>query len=386
MTGSFALAGARIFDGAGLKHGRAVVIADGRVRAVLAEKECPSGVPVHRIEGLLAPGFIDIQVNGGGGVLLNDQPTVAGVRAIAEAHRRYGTTGLLPTLVTDTRDKMAEALAAVRQALAEGVPGVLGIHLEGPFLNPERKGVHDPKLMRRIEPEDVALVTSLGAGRTLVTIAPELTTTEVIREIAGAGVRIAAGHTTASYEVMEAARAAGLTGVTHLFNAMPPFMGREPSVIGAALDDPDLWPSLIVDLFHVSAPSLRIALEARGWERTILVTDAMSTVGSDIRSFMLGDREITRADGRLTTADGTLAGSDLDMATAVRNTVTTLGLPLEAALHMASRAPAEFLGLGDELGRIAPGCRADLVLLDDALRVTETWIDGVSSQGERETA
>jgi N-acetylglucosamine-6-phosphate deacetylase len=377
---AFALAGARIFDGAEIRHGHAVIIADGRIRAVLHEKECPSGVPIRRAEGLLAPGFIDIQVNGGGGVLLNDHPTLDGVRAIAAAHRPYGTTGLLPTLITDTRDKMRAAIAAVRAALDAGVPGVLGIHLEGPYLNPERKGVHDPALMRRIEDEDVALVTSLGRGTTLLTIAPELTAPEVIARIAGSGVRIAAGHTTSSYEVMQAARAAGLTGVTHLFNAMPPFMGREPGVIGAALDDRDLWPSLIVDLFHVSAPSLRVALAARGWERTILTTDAMSTVGSDILGFTLGGRAITRADGRLTTADGTLAGSDLDMATAVRNTVEALGLPLEAALHMASGAPAGFLGLERELGRIAPGFRASLVLLDDTLHVTGTWIDGVANE------
>ncbi len=377
---AFAIAGARLFDGDALHHGRVVLVADGRIRAVLPEAECPAGTPVHRVAGLLAPGFVDIQVNGGGGVLLNDRPTVDGVRTIAEAHRRFGTTGMLPTLVTDTRERMAEAIAAVRAALAEGVPGILGIHLEGPYLNPERKGVHDPRLMRRIEEEDIALVGSLGVGRTLITIAPELTTPEVIGRIAGSGVLIAAGHTTASYEVMMAARAAGLTGVTHLFNAMPPLMGREPSVIGAALDDQGLWPSLIVDLFHAAVPSLRVALAARGFARTILVTDAMSTVGTDMDSFMLGDRVITRAGGRLTTADGTLAGSDLDMATAVRNAVEALGLPLEAALHMASRAPAEFLGLGGELGRIAPGYRASLVLLDDGLRVTETWIDGVSSE------
>jgi N-acetylglucosamine-6-phosphate deacetylase len=276
---------------------------------------------------------------------------------------------------------MAEAIAATRDALAAGVPGVLGIHLEGPYLNPVRKGVHDPALMRRIAEDDIALVTSLGRGVTLLTLAPERTTPETIRRIANAGVILAAGHTAASYEEMAAARQSGLTGVTHLFNAMPPLAGRDPGVVGAALDDPDLWPSLIVDLFHVSAPSLRVALAARGWARTILVTDAMSTVGTDIRSFMLGDRVISRADGRLTTADGTIAGSDLDMATAVRNTVTALGLPVEAALHMASRAPAEFLGLGAALGRIAPGYRASLVLLDDALQVTETWIDGVSSEG-----
>ncbi|MBX3580213.1 MAG: amidohydrolase family protein, partial [Rhizobiaceae bacterium] len=194
---------------------------------------------------------------------------------------------------------------------------------------------------------------------------------------------LAAGHTAATYDEMAAARRAGLTGVTHLFNAMPPLQGRDPGVVGAALDDPDLWPSLIVDLFHVSAPSLRIALAARGWERTILVTDAMSTVGTDMTGFDFGGRRITRANGRLTTADGTIAGSDLDMATAVRNTVEALGLPLEAALHMASRAPAEFLGLGAELGHIAPGYRASLVLLDDGLRVTETWVDGLSTAPAR---
>jgi N-acetylglucosamine-6-phosphate deacetylase len=375
---AFALAGARIFDGARLCDGHAVIVADGRVRAVVKDVEVPADVPVRRVEGLLAPGFIDIQVNGGGGVLLNDAPTVDGIRTIAEAHRRYGTTGLLPTLITDTSERMAEAIAATRAAIAEGVPGVLGIHIEGPYLNPARKGVHDPALMRRIEDEDIALVSSLGRGRTLLTIAPERTTPDVIRRFADAGVILAAGHTAASYDEMRAAREAGLTGVTHLFNAMPPLMGRDPGVVGAALDDADLWPSLIVDLLHVSAPSLRIALAARGWERTMLVTDAMSTVGSDIQDFTLGGRTITRTDGRLTTADGTLAGSDLDMATAVRNTVEALGLPVEAALHMASRAPAEFLGLGAELGRIAPGYRASLVLLDDGLRVTETWIDGLS--------
>ena len=378
---AFALAGARVFDGAQLRDGHAVVIDGPQIRAVVRDTEVPADVPIHMVEGLLAPGFIDIQVNGGGGVLLNDAPTVAGIRTIAAAHRGFGTTGLLPTLITTTPERMAEAIAATRAALEAGVPGVLGIHLEGPYLNPERKGVHDAALMRTIGEDDIALVTSLGRGRTLLTLAPERTTPETVRRIADAGVILAAGHTAASYDEMRAARQAGLAGVTHLFNAMPPLAGRDPGVVGAALDDPDLWPSLIVDLFHVSAPSLRIALAARGWERTILVTDAMSTVGSDITHFTLDGRIITRSEGRLTTAEGTIAGSDLDMATAVRNTVAGLGLPVEAALHMAARAPAEFLGLGAELGRIAPGYRASLVLLGDDLRVSETWIDGTSSQG-----
>jgi N-acetylglucosamine-6-phosphate deacetylase len=374
---ALALAGARVFDGAHLLDGRAVVIDADRVVAVVPDRELPAGIRVRWLDGLLAPGFIDVQVNGGGGVLFNDERTVAGIAAIGAAHRRYGTTGFLPTLVTDTREVMAEAVGAANEALRQGVPGVLGIHLEGPFLNPDRKGVHDPRLMRGIEEEDVAIATSLVGGRMLMTIAPEKVPVATVGRLAGAGIHLSAGHTTASYEAMMAAKAAGLTGVTHLFNAMPPLAGREPGVIGAALDDGDLFVGLIVDMHHVSAASLRVAIAAKGWERMMLVTDAMPSVGSDAPSFTMQGRLITRANGRLTTADGTLAGSDLDMASAVRNTVEALGLPLEAALHMASRAPAEFLGLSDRYGRIAAGYQASLVLLDDGLRVRATWIDGV---------
>ena len=377
---AIALAGARFFDGSQLVAGHAVIIDAGRIAAVVDDRDLPAGVPVRRVEGLVAPGFIDVQVNGGGGVLFNETRTAAGISAIGRAHRRFGTTGFLPTFITDTRERQAEAIAAARTAIAAKVPGVLGIHLEGPFLNPERKGVHDPRMMRPIENEDVALMTSLGAGRTLVTLAPEKTSTQTIARLAGAGLILSAGHTTASYETIRAARAAGLTGFTHLFNAMPPLAGRAPGPGGAALDDAEAWVGLIVDLIHVSAPSLRVAVAAKGWERMMLVTDAMPSVGSDLDSFVLHGRTVTRKDGRLTTEDGTLAGSDLDMASAVRNSVAHLGLPLEAALRMASRSPAEFLGLGHELGRVAPGHRADLVLLDDDLCVVETWIDGVESE------
>jgi N-acetylglucosamine-6-phosphate deacetylase len=374
---ALALVGARVFDGAHLLDGRAVVIDADRIVALASERDLPAGIRVRRIEGLLAPGFIDVQVNGGGGVLFNDDRSPAAIAAIGAAHRRYGTTGFLPTLITDTRAAMAEAVAAADAAIAEGVPGVLGIHLEGPFLNPARKGVHDPSLMRPAEDDDVAIMSGMKGGRTLVTLAPEMVPMEVIRRLVSAGVRVAAGHTAASYETMMAAKAAGLTGVTHLFNAMPPLAGREPGVIGAALDDGDFYPGLIVDLHHVAAASLRVAVAAAGWERMMLVTDAMPSVGSDAPGFMIQGRAVTRREGRLTTADGTLAGSDLDMASAVRNTVGELGLPLEAALAMASRIPAEFLGLADRYGRIAAGHRASLVLLDDGLRARATWIEGV---------
>ena len=375
-----ALIGAHIFDGTQLLEGRAVIIDGASITAIVPDGDVPAGTRSRRVQGLLAPGFIDVQVNGGGGVLFNATPTVEGIAEIGAAHRRYGTTGYLTTLITDTRANMAKAIAATGEALARKIPGVLGAHLEGPFLNPERKGVHDPRLMRPIEEEDVALITSLKAGRALMTIAPEKMPVATIRRLADAGIILSAGHTAATYETMVAARAAGLTGVTHLFNAMPPLAGRDPGPIGAALDDPDLFVGLIVDLFHVTAPSLRVALSAKGWQRMMLVTDAMPSVGSELTSFEIDGNTITRRDGKLTRADGTIAGSDLDMASAVRNTVKRLGLPLEAALQMAARAPAEFLGLGGELGRIAPGYRASLVLLDDDLRVTETWIDGISSE------
>lgn len=376
---ALALAGARVFDGTRLVDGHAVVVAGSRIVAVVPERDLAGGLATRRVDGLIAPGFIDIQVNGGGGVLFNDRRTVEGIAAIGAAHRRFGTTGFLPTLITDSRAHMAEAVAAAGAAIRAGVPGILGIHLEGPFLNPERKGVHDPALMRPIEEEDIAIVSSLGVGRTLVTLAPEKVPLAVIARLVNAGLILSAGHTTADYDTIVAARAAGLTGFTHLFNAMPPLAGRAPGPVGAALDDPGSWCGLIVDLHHVAAVSLRVAIAARGWQRMMLVTDAMPSVGSDEASFDLLGRTITRRDGKLTTDDGTIAGSDLDMASAVRNCVHHLGLPLEAALHMASRAPAEFLGLGDELGRIAPGYRASLVLLDDDLGAVATWIDGVSS-------
>jgi N-acetylglucosamine-6-phosphate deacetylase len=377
----FALTGARVFDGARLVDGCAVVIDDGRVAAVVPQADVPAGIGRREIAGLLAPGFIDVQVNGGGGVLFNDVTTADGIRKIGVAHRRFGTVGFLPTLITDAREKLGAALRATEAAIAANVPGVLGVHLEGPFLNPERKGVHEPRFMRPIDDEDIALIESARAGRIMMTVAPEKVPAATIRRLATAGVVLSAGHTAAPLETIRVARAAGLTGFTHLFNAMPPLAGRDPGPVGAALDDPEAWCGLIVDMHHVSATSLRIAIAARGWQRMMLVTDAMPSVGSPEGSFMLLGREISRRDGRLTTTDGTLAGSDLDMATAVRNTVAALGLPLEAALHMASGAPAAYLGLEAELGRIAPGYRASLVLLDDDLVVTETWIDGVATAG-----
>ncbi|WP_112661630.1 N-acetylglucosamine-6-phosphate deacetylase [Microvirga flavescens] len=374
-----ALIGARIFDGNHMLEGRAVVIENGRIAGLPHEKDLGAGVKAQRIEGLLAPGFIDTQVNGGGGVLFNDERNVDGIRAICEAHRRYGTTGLLPTFITDTRERMAEAVKAAGEALDKRVPGMLGFHVEGPFINPERKGVHNPAYMRPLEDEDIAILTSLKAGRNMVTVAPEKNDMPAIARLARAGILVSAGHTAGDYATITEAIRHGLRGFTHLFNAMPPLAGRDPGPVGAALDSDSTWCGLIVDGFHVSDASMRAAIAAKGIDNMMLVTDAMSSVGSNLTTFELLGKTVYRENGKLTTADGTLAGSDLDMASGVRNIVQRLGLSLPEALRMASLNPAAFLKLDHELGRIAIGYRADLVLLDDDLKVLGTWINGEGS-------
>ena len=373
-----ALTNGRVFDGEAFLEDHAVILEAGRIDQVVAASTLTADIPRYDLGGaLLAPGFIDLQVNGGGGVLFNDEPTKSAVEQIAAAHRRFGTTGMLPTFITDTADKMALALKAINQAMAAAVPGILGIHLEGPFLNPERKGAHAAALIRAFTPADQVIITSLNAGATLVTLAPETVPPGTISGLVEAGVIVAAGHTASSYEQINAALAEGVTGFTHLFNAMTPLTSRAPGVVGAALDHPHSWFGFIGDGIHVHPASLRIALAAKQRGGAILVTDAMSPVGAPSQTeFILSGETVTLADGRLTTKTGTLAGSVLDMATGLRNTVEVLSQPLEEALRMTSTYPAAAIGLGDRLGRIAPGYDADLVLLGQDYQVRATWING----------
>ena len=355
--------------------GRAVVIDDGRIASIAEE----SGAEPFDLQGqTLVPGFIDTQVNGGGDRLFNDDPSVETIAAIGAAHLRVGTTGFLPTLISDDAAKIASAMDAVRSAIAEGVPGVLGVHVEGPFLNVEKKGIHDASKLRPISDEDIALLSRPTGGRTVVTLAPEKVPADAIRRLTDAGVIVCAGHTNASADCIGEALRNGLRGFTHLFNAMSQMTAREPGVVGAALHDENSWCGLIVDGHHVDRRVLQIALRASPLSRFMLVSDAMPSVGGR-KAFMLGDQPITVENGKCVNVDGTLAGSDLDMASAVRNAVSMLGVDLADAVTMASSNPAAFLGLGDELGRIAPGYRASLVLLDKDLAVAETWIDGVRS-------
>ncbi len=374
-----ALINGKVMTDRGLEKGFAVVLTGDRIASVLPEAELQSAFPRLDLDGgLLLPGFIDIQVNGGGGVLFNDSPTPEAIAAIGAAHRRFGTTGFLPTLISDELAVVRAALEAARAAMAAATPGVLGVHIEGPFLNTAQKGIHDATKFRSMDNDSLALLTSLADGRTLVTLAPEVAGAAMIQRLAAAGVVVSAGHTNATYAQTLAGLDAGLTGFTHLFNAMSPLASREPGVVGAALYDPRSWCGIIVDGRHVDPVVLKLALRCRPLERFMLVTDAMPCVGSDQKTFTLQDKTITVRDGACFDARGRLAGSDLNMAAAVRNAVSLLGLSLADASRMASRNPAEFLGLGAEVGRIAAGYRADLVLLDERLDVRRVWIGGAS--------
>jgi N-acetylglucosamine-6-phosphate deacetylase len=373
---SFAVAAGTVFDGAEALPDFAVIVDGSQVVALRPRREVDASIPMHRLpnEAWLAPGFIDVQVNGGGDALFNEVPTAQGISTIAAAHRRFGTTALLPTLISDTPDKMRCALAAV-QGIAKENPSVLGIHFEGPFLSPEKTGVHDPSVLRAPSDRDLDLLTSWPSGIVLVTLAPERTPDGFIHSLARSGVRVSLGHSMATYTQAKVAIAEGLTGFTHLFNAMRPLASREPGPIAAALETPGVWFGMIVDGEHVAPPMLRMAL--RGAAKPMLVTDAMPPVGGKASSFKLYGQAISVRDGSCVRDDGTLAGAALDMASAVRNAVQLLGVPLTSALRFASRMPAEFLGLGQKLGRLAPGFRADMVAFEPLrIDVLATWVAG----------
>jgi N-acetylglucosamine-6-phosphate deacetylase len=372
-----ALVGADIVLPDGIVTDNALLIEGARIVQVAPRDSLPAeSVEVALDGGWLLPGFIDTQVNGGGDVLFNDRPDVDGIRMIAQAHRQFGTTGLLPTLISDDAAVVDAAIAAGEEALAQGVPGVLGVHIEGPHLNPAKKGIHDAAKFTAIDPQVLERLTRPTIGRRIVTLAPELASPGAIRALSEAGVRVAAGHSLADYDQTVAALGEGLAGFTHLFNAMTQMGSREPGMVAAALLDRNSHFGLIVDGLHVHPAALRVALAARGLDGAMLVTDAMPPVGGRQHSFTLMGQPIHVVDGTCHGPDGTLAGSALSMAQAFRNAMDMMGCSMVEASCMASGNPARFLRLDRETGAIAPGLRADLIHMDTDRRVRRSWIGG----------
>ncbi len=380
MTGRFALTGARIFDGEAWHDGSALVVRGGGIEALLPRSALPSHLEIVDLgPSTLAPGFVDLQVNGGGGVMLNDHPDLGSIERICRAHAPFGTTALLATLITDTPQLTEAALTAGAEAARREVPGFLGLHLEGPHLSKSRKGAHDPALIRPMSEHDQA---ALQAARQtmpvlVTTVAPESVSPARISALARAGVAVSLGHSDASWQAAKEAAGAGASMVTHLFNAMSQIGSREPGLAGAALDLGALSAGLIADGIHVDRATIGIALRAKqGPGRIFLVTDAMATIGTGLDSFTLNGREIRRQNGRLTLADGTLAGADLDMISAVRFMHRDIGLDLGEALRMASLYPARAAGQAHRIGFLGPGSAADIVALSPGLEVGSVWIGG----------
>jgi len=359
-----------------IRSDRCVVIEDGRIAGV--SEAVPSDAELVDLAGqLLLPGFIDVQVNGGGGRLFNDDPSVETIAAMAAAHRRFGTTGLLPTLISDDFSVIGRAITAVDEAIDSGLPGVIGIHIEGPFLSNTRRGIHLASMLQPFDDRFLEALCSARNGRTLVTVAPECISPAQIRRLVDGGVIVAAGHSDADYETVRAAIDAGVTGFTHLFNAMSQLTNRAPGMVGAALEDSATYAGIIVDGHHLHPATFRAGLQAKGTDRLMLVTDAMPTAGGEHQEFMLQGRAIRRDGDKLLSQDGVLAGSTLTMALAVANAIEQGRLDLPSAVRMASSTPAHFLGLAGETGAIEAGLRADLIAMSDDFTVTGSWIGGV---------
>jgi N-acetylglucosamine-6-phosphate deacetylase len=380
MSDRSALLARRIFEGEIWREDAALIVDDDRVEAIASRRALPFGLPKSDLgEVFLAPGFVDLQVNGGGGLMFNDRRRADAIRTICAAHAPFGTTAVLVTLITDTPTVTSEAIAAGMEATRLGVPGFAGLHLEGPHLALSRKGAHDPKLIRPMEETDVErlIAARRDMPALLTTVATESISPDQIRRLTRAGVVVSLGHSDATYEDAATAVEAGASMATHLFNAMSQIGNRSPGLVGAAIGLGGAWAGLIADGVHVDPVNIGIALRAkRGPGRIFLVTDAMSTIGSDITEFTLNGRVIKRHDGRLTLADGTLAGADLDMISAVRFMRERVGVPLEEALRMASLYPAMSMGLDGGYGRLTPSGRADFVALTEDLRVASVWIAG----------
>lgn len=361
----------RLFDGESYQDNKVIIIDDGIIMGFDDEVSNFTA----QVSGLVAPGYIDLQVNGGGGVLFNSTPSLAGIKAIMAAHAKFGTTAMLPTLITDTVSVMAEAADAIASAIASNEPGIIGIHFEGPHLSVAKKGAHSEQFIRDISDEEWQVLERKNIGKVLVTLAPETVAKKDIQRMVAAGIYVSIGHSNANYQQAQSAVEAGATGFTHLFNAMSPLQGREPGVTGCALLNDNTACGLIVDGHHVDYASCQLALKTKPVGKIFLVTDAMPPVGTGDQTFAFFDRHVHLSQGKLTSSTGELAGSVLDMATAVKNAHTHLKLALDEALRMASGYPANYIK-DQQRGQLVVGKQADFVVLDNELNVQSTWIAG----------
>jgi len=362
----------QLFDGQNFLDDHVLTVANGEITAI---DENTENVDVY-CNGLVTPGYVDLQVNGGGGALFNDSPSVDNIKTIITAHSKFGTTAMLPTLITDKTAVMAQAAEAISQAIEQGVPGIIGVHFEGPHLSVAKKGAHSAEFIRPISDEEWQILSRKDLGQVIVTLAPETVPPSDIARMVELGIKVCIGHSNADFQTAQTAIDAGADGFTHLYNAMSPIQGRELGVTGCALLTENTSCGLILDGHHVDYSACKLALKAKSKGEIYLVTDSMSTIGTDETEFAFFDRMVYLEDGKLTSTTGELAGSALDMQTAVINAHKELNLPLDEALRMASLYPAKYINQQSNRGVLTIGAQADFVVLNEDLTVQETWISG----------
>jgi N-acetylglucosamine-6-phosphate deacetylase len=374
----YALVNCNIYTGNEIVYNKAIIIENNYIKSLVDASKVPFDMDFIDLGGLsVAPGFIDLQVNGGGGYFFTDNPTEEAVSTIFEAHKKFGTTNFLPTIISTSYENIIKAINTVGKCLSNNKYGVLGLHIEGPYLNDKKAGVHNKKSIRSIQDEEFYYLIEKGTNIIkLITLAPENVDKRYIQMCINSGIRVSAGHSDSTYEQACEAFKIGVSSVTHIFNAMSQLGSREPGLVGAALENDDIWASIIVDGVHVHFSSVRICKRVKPLNKLFLITDAMPPVGKPEETFKIGDSEIFCKEGKCITKDGILAGSSLDMATAVRNCVQRVGIPIDEALRMASTYPAEFLGINNLLGRIKPNFIANLAIFDNQLHVRGTVING----------
>ncbi|MCH8537737.1 MAG: N-acetylglucosamine-6-phosphate deacetylase [Alkalimonas sp.] len=372
---NFYLTAPRVLTESGWKNHAFVRVEQGRIAAIADKPD--DDLPVQRFSyGSLIPGFIDVQVNGGGGVLFNQQPTRATLQTMLQAHARFGTTAMLPTVITDSIEVMQQAANTIASAIAQQEPGIIGIHFEGPHLSLAKKGVHPPAYIRQLSDAEWQLYQRQDLGIKVVTLAPEKVAPELIAELVAVGVHVCLGHSNADSATVQAALTAGATGFTHLYNGMSPLQSREPGMVGTALVDASSWCGIILDGHHLHPLAALLAYQAKAKGKLMLVTDAMSPVGTEQQEFAFFQGKVVRHGNRLTDPSGSLAGSVLDMVSAVQNARQQLGVSLAEAIAMASANPADFLGCADQIGRLAVGKQADIIWLDEDAEVQRSWVKG----------
>ena len=380
MTKKKSFVGATIFDGFKRHLNAALIIKNSKVVEIIPEEKVdPKTEQIVLAGGLLTPGFVDLQVNGGGGVLFNDNPSLENLKTICEAHAKLGSTSIMPTLISDSPEVKKRAISTITDALDKQVNGLVGLHLEGPHLALARKGAHEERFIRPMKEFDCLELESLAnkISKLMLTIAPEAVSPQQITRLSKAGAIISLGHTDCTFNQAAEAVDAGATCATHLFNAMSPFGSREPGLVGAVLDSGRLFSGIIADGFHVNKASINLALRAKkGPGALFLVSDSMSTLGSDQKHFFLNDRLITRSQGQLILEDGTLAGADIHLSDAVKYMVNEVGISQDDAIRMASLIPAKVLGVESEIGCLAPDARADFLWMKNDLEIEKVWVGG----------